>query len=420
MALQQQRLRGLIVAAALLGCGAAGEGPDELSRYLDDPAFRRETLVRSLVAPQTPYAQLRLRRYASGDAEDWSALPVWNPPSAPRRWDGDVSETARPLEVSPEATRGDLAALRALGERAFWRYPAQLAPDAVTRAMTEPDRLEAAGFSRDDRALVGLLRVRLPDGSDGVALSCAACHAGRLADGALAPGLANDRLDLGALSARDVSDDSLAARLRAWGPGRVDVTTDDGREPVAIPDLRPVRFQRFLHRAGAVEQRSVATLAVRVETLLITSLHGAVRPPREVAAGLAVYLYGLGETTQVTAAQGVGARVFAARCARCHAGEGMSGGLVAAEEVGTDPAIARSVDRGTGSYRVPSLRGVGARRGLLHDGAVRDLDALLDPRRLAEGYANGRRGPGAIPGHPYGTELSVEDRAALAGFLAVR
>ncbi|MEZ4394176.1 MAG: hypothetical protein R3A48_24140 [Polyangiales bacterium] len=420
MALQQQRLRGLIAAAALLGCGAAGEGPDEISRYLDDPGFRRETLVRSLVAPQTPYAQLRLRRYATGDAQDWSALPVWDPPAAPLREGGEVSEPARPLGVAPEATRGDLAALRALGERAFWRYPAQLAPDAVARATSEPDRLEAAGFSREGGALVGLLRVRLPDGGDGVALSCAACHAGRLADGSLAPGLANDRLDLGALSARDVADPSLAARLRAWGPGRVDVTTGDGSEPVAIPDLRPVRFQRFLHRAGAVEQRSLASLAVRVETLLITSLHGAVRPPREVAAGLAVYLYGLGDAMQTTAAQGDGARVFAERCARCHAGEGMSGGLVAADEVGTDPAIARSVERGTGSYRVPSLRGVGARRGLLHDGAARDLEALLDPRRLDPGYAGGRRGVGAIPGHAFGLELSGEAREALVGFLSTR
>jgi mono/diheme cytochrome c family protein len=174
---------------------------------------------------------------------------------------------------------------------------------------------------------------------------------------------------------------------------------------VAIPDLRAIRFQSHLQRAGAVRQRSLATLAVRIETLLITSHHEAVRPPREVALGLAVYLHSLGDALDSRAVmRGRGAEVFATTCARCHAPPTWAGGIVAAEVVGTDPALARSVTRGTGGYRVPSLRGVSEREPLMHDGSIADLDVLLDPARTHGG-------------HGFGADLSAQDREALKGYL---
>lgn len=74
------------------------------------------------------------------------------------------------------------------------------------------------------------------------------------------------------------------------------------------------------------------------------------------------------------------------------------------EQIGTDPSVGLSTERGTGTYRVPSLRDVGDRTPLLATGAVRDVTELLDPARTA-------------PGHDHKRDLGAEDRAALVRFL---
>ncbi len=412
MGVLQRGVRGVIArraAVALALVASCGGAPDDdaravARRYLADPAYRREELVASLTTRDNDYARLRLARYDSGDALDWSRLPEWNPAVEPAR-DSTAGEALTPLPIDGAARGGDLVALRALGERAFWRYPAMLAAPGAEPLLRARDsaarygvRLATAGATGGD-----LVRVALADGREGLAFTCAACHSATREDGGVVAGLTNARLDLGSLGADadPTLDPAVARRLRAWGPGRVDVTTGDGREPVAIPDLRPVRFQSYLQRAGAVRVRSLASLAVRVETLLITSHHEAVRPPREVALGLAVYLGSLGDALAArNPPAGRGAEVFASSCARCHAPPTYAGGLVAAGVVGTDPSLANSAARGTGAYRVPSLRGVGERERLMHDGSVAGLDALLDA--------------GA---HPPGVALSEGDRVALRDFL---
>src|SRR6185503_4665099 len=99
-----------------------------------------------------------------------------------------------------------------------------------------------------------------------------------------------------------------------------------------------------------------------------------------------------------------GAVVFADACASCHKPPGFSGPSVAIEIVGTDPAVGTSPDRTTGSYRVPSLRGVGDRKRLLANGAVLDLAELLDGERTA-------------PGHPFGVDLDAAEKSDLIAYL---
>jgi mono/diheme cytochrome c family protein len=414
----ERGVRGVKLAwAALAGvlassCGDASEPVEPVAvRYLRDRAFRRDELVSSLTTRDNDYARLRLARYETGDARDWALLPAWNPPVSPVR-ESNLTGPAtdlRALTLSPAATAGDLSALRELGESAFWRYPAMLVSPSAEPTLTTRAAFDRYGLKLAEEGRPGgdLVRVAFADGSAGLAYTCAACHSVRNSGGVIVAGLANARFDLGALSAasNDTIDPAVVTRLRAWGPGRVDVTTDDGREPVAIPDLRPLRFQAYLQRAGAVRQRSLATLAVRIETLLITSHHEAVRPPREVALGLALYLYSLGDAlASRPVASGRGAEVFAATCARCHALPTYAGGIVAAEVVGTDPALARSATRGTGGYRVSSLRGVGERVRLMHDASIAGLDSLLDRAR-------------ASGGHPFGVDLGAQDREALKDYL---
>ncbi len=404
-----------IVPALCLAAASCGDVPEasEAQRYLTDPAFRRAELVASLTTTDNDYARLRLARYDTGDALDWSRLPVWNPAAAP------LSPTPTALRALDLAV-ADRAALLRLGEAAFARYPAMLASPAVEAALRVPGAAARYGFwTGPDGALGGLVRVALSDGTVGLACSCATCHSAAGPGASLAVGVANGALDLGALGAdsNPTIPPSEEGRLRRWGPGRVDVTTDEGREPVAIPDLRVVREQSYLQRSGAVRRRSLTSLAIRIETLLITSHQEAVRPPREVALGLALYLDSLADALPVARSDHPGAALFSSRCSGCHSPPTYGGGLVAAAEVGTDPTLARSSTRGTGAWRVPSLRGVGARRWLLHDGSLAGLDELLDPARLREDY-RGARGEGAVRGHEYGLDLSGSERAALRAFLS--
>jgi mono/diheme cytochrome c family protein len=179
------------------------------------------------------------------------------------------------------------------------------------------------------------------------------------------------------------------------------VTADGIDNPVAITDLRPVRYQQNLHHAATLHNDPLA-LAVRIETLIITSHGESVRPPRKIAAALAVYLLSLAPTTPLP--EGDGAVIFARECGSCHAGEAASGPPVPLAAVGTDSAVGASPDRGTGRYRVPSLRAVGDRRRMFASGDIADLDALLAPER-------------AVVGHRYGLTLDAKDRAALRVYL---
>ena len=90
--------------------------------------------------------------------------------------------------------------------------------------------------------------------------------------------------------------------------------------------------------------------------------------------------------------------------------------------VGTDPALTMTTRRGTGYYKIPSLKGVWYRGPFEHSGSVATLEDWFDPRRLRDDYVpTGLIGAGlknrAVKGHPFGLALSAADRAALIAFL---
>jgi hypothetical protein len=90
--------------------------------------------------------------------------------------------------------------------------------------------------------------------------------------------------------------------------------------------------------------------------------------------------------------------------------------------VGTDPRSAMQPMRGTGYYKVPSLKGVWYRGPLEHNGSVATLEDWFDPERLRDGYVpTAFKGHGvkarAVKGHPFGLRLSAEDKRALIAFL---
>ena len=90
--------------------------------------------------------------------------------------------------------------------------------------------------------------------------------------------------------------------------------------------------------------------------------------------------------------------------------------------IDTDPNLALKTRKGTGFYKVPSLKGLWYRSRLEHSGSISTLEEWFDTRRLSKDYVpTGWKAPGqkarAIPGHQYGLDLSASDKRALIAFL---
>jgi hypothetical protein len=424
----RRALHAALALVLLAGCGRSSlplpiEGPADDPQdgvlYLTDPAFRRHELEASLVDPDDGYARLRLACYGLS----WEKLPVWSPRVEPvttadfgaASFTAPLGPGARALTIDAAASAGDPGALLALGQEAFSSYPVQLVEADL--ALASAAAASSYGFVTDPATgrVGALVHAEMADGSTRVALTCASCHAG-LRGGAVVAGAPSDTLDLGRLLvASGGVQPELIARTLAWGPGRLDVSSTDASEPARIPDVRPARFLTYLQQDATVQQRSIASLAIRIETLVVTSHSEDIRPPREVALGLAVALWALAdELPPVPQTAGLG--VMERACASCHVPDTFTGAPVPLAVAGTDPTLGLSPERGTGFYRVPSLRGVGSRGPLLHDASAPDLDAFFDPARVDPGFTMGRDGR-SIPGHVFNIALSGEDRAAVLATL---
>lgn len=137
-----------------------------------------------------------------------------------------------------------------------------------------------------------------------------------------------------------------------------------------------------------------------------------------------------------------GQRVFSrSGCPMCHTPPNYTNGMLIAVDgyippestfnelqimrgvrVGTDSGLALRTRRGTGFYKVPSLRGVWHRELIEHSGSIASLEDWFDRKRLSDDYVpSGWKGPEvshrAVPGHEFGLDLSPEDKSALIAFL---
>ena len=400
----------------------------EGERFLRDTDYRRAALERSLVNPDNLYSKQRLASYGLGNRR-WDRLPVWNPRSQPvtaalaaqLERDEVPSAATEPLwdGIEPTTMQGWVA----LGRRVFFGYPMR-AEVYMEWGLTKPALAADVGVQRSrDGGVPGLVVFRDVDQQVRVGITCAICHTSVDDEGEIIEGSARRSFDYGRLRLEYFADTggwvapSLAKRMATWGPGRADVTEDDDEDPVAIPDLWSVREQRWLTQAGTIRHESPLALAIRQETQLTDSNHTLVRPPRELAWALAMYVYSLSPAARPGEVASRGAAVFREHCGDCHANAGYGGRVIAAESIGTDRALATSRGRGTGTYRVAPLVRVADGAPYLHDGSVATLAELLSPARLQPDYAGGRLGPGPIPGHTAGVELGADDRAALLEFL---
>jgi len=240
--------------------------------------------------------------------------------------------------------------------------------------------------------------------------------------------------------------------------------------PPAIPDLIGLRDRKYLDKTGLGRHRGIADVmryAAMNQTLDVLGNYGGFVPAaadgRTLAppgkgefngAGdrysdpqlwaLAQFIYSLTPPANPNSRDARATRgqaVFTASgCARCHTPPlYTSNQLVPADgftppadhlakydildvRVGTDPALTMTTRRGTGYYKIPSLKGVWYRGPFEHSGSVATLEDWFDPRRVRDDYVpTGFRGPGvttrAVKGHAFGLSLSADDRAALIAFL---
>lgn len=232
--------------------------------------------------------------------------------------------------------------------------------------------------------------------------------------------------------------------------------------PVQVPDLIGVKARRYLDRTGLQQHRTIADL-MRYASLnqgaSFLSDYGGFTPrgplPRdptkvrerysdEQLYALALYIYSLKpppNPNRFDARARRGREVFmTSGCVNCHTPPAYTNNKLTPAEgftpppehlkkydilsssVGTDPALTLYTRRGTGYYKVPSLRGVWYRGPFEHSGSVATLEDWFDPRRLREDYVpTGFRGFGvktrAVKGHPFGLDLTEGERRDLVAFL---
>jgi hypothetical protein len=229
--------------------------------------------------------------------------------------------------------------------------------------------------------------------------------------------------------------------------------------PTRMADLRGIRDKRVLDVTATHKNRGpedVARYGILVEFAdsrvfgphRMTAPENAVRvrPPDEAMYAMGLYLYTLEHPKSphpMDATARRGKKVFEREgCSDCHTppiytnnklvavpgftprrGEASTKGLdISDARVGTDPGLALLTRKGTGYYKVPSLRGLWYRGLYEHSGSVASLEDWFDPRRHAPDYVpTGWRGPGvtarAVPGHPFGLKLPDDEKRALIAFL---
>jgi mono/diheme cytochrome c family protein len=168
------------------------------------------------------------------------------------------------------------------------------------------------------------------------------------------------------------------------------------------------------------------------------------RAPDEALYALALYIYSLQPPPNPNASDPripAGQAIFAREgCGVCHTPPlytnnkvTLAQGFTPPEEhaqlldiarisVGTDPGLALKTRKGTGYYKVPSLKGVWYRGRYLHDGSMTSLEEMFNPARLGDDFVtSGFIPPGqnthAVKGHEFGLRLNPTEKGELLAFL---
>jgi hypothetical protein len=228
--------------------------------------------------------------------------------------------------------------------------------------------------------------------------------------------------------------------------------------PTKIPDLIGLKDRKYIDHTATHQHRGPGDV-MRYAALvtysdasdygphrLLTDAQRKVRrrAPDELLYALALYIYSLQpppnpnlEDTRI----GAGQQIFVREgCAGCHTPPLYTNNKLTLAQgftppadvpasldimrvsVGTDSGLSLKTRKGTGYYKVPSLKGVWYRGRYLHDGAVTSLEEMFNPARLGDDFVpTGFIPPGqktrAVKGHEFGLRLDAKERGELLAFL---
>jgi hypothetical protein len=256
---------------------------------------------------------------------------------------------------------------------------------------------------------------------------------------------------------RNMSDAQLG-ELTITPPGTFARFNGSPFFPTQVPDLAGLRNRKYIDHTATHMLRGPEDIG-RYAIFVSCCDNGAFGPYQmlapaqqkiiyrftdEIAFALGTYLFSLEPAANPAPPDPraeAGNRIFTREgCAGCHAPPHytnnkltpVKGFIPAADHpnradilavsVGTDPNLALKTRKGTGLYKVPSLRGVWYRPLLSHDGSVASLEEWFNPARLRDDYVpTGFKGykvkHRAVPGHEFGLRLTADDKAALIAFL---
>ncbi|WP_245563671.1 hypothetical protein [Spirosoma luteum] len=266
------------------------------------------------------------------------------------------------------------------------------------------------------------------------------------------------------------SKETIAAAIAAMPPG---VNLREGAGilyPPQVPSLIGIKDQKFLDHTGVNQHRSIGDLmryaALNQAMDMLASYDGFIpgandgktlpAPGKAQAVGtadrysdaqlyaLAKFVYALKPPPNPNRPNPLtkrGELVFAEQgCVTCHTPPLFTNNMLTPVDgftipeahhtkypifdvsVGTNPDYALKTRRGTGYYKVPSLRGIWYRSPFMHDGSLATVDDVFDPRRLRDdyvptGFKRADVKTQAVRGHEFGMELPAKDRQALTAYL---
>jgi len=258
--------------------------------------------------------------------------------------------------------------------------------------------------------------------------------------------------------AHEMSLDELVATGEEIPPGVTARSNTSMFVPPQIPDLIGIEERRYLDHTGLVRHRGIGDL-MRYSSLVqdmseydrygdLESLKPdaghAARYSDEQLYALVLYLYSLRPPPNPNRFDAVavrGKKIFEREgCEHCHTPPLYTNNQlipvdgfeppadhkrrfdIMETRVGTDSRYALETHKGTGYYKVPSLKGVWYRGPFEHNGSVATLEDWFDLARLRNDYVpTGFKGYDgrmrSVKGHRFGLDLSAEEKEALIAFL---
>jgi hypothetical protein len=255
---------------------------------------------------------------------------------------------------------------------------------------------------------------------------------------------------------------SMRQTFGAIPAGVIDRQGSSALYPVQVPDLIGIKDRLYLDHTGLQRHRGPADL-MRYAALnqgmnlwssykgwIPASTDGHLPSPAKLSRysdeqlyALVLYLYSLQpprNPNRFDSLAASGKRVFQnSGCPICHTEplftnnrltlapgfpmpHDTHGDKIMRFSINTDARLALETRRGTGFYKVPSLKGLWYRGALEHGGSVSSLEDWFNPARLRDDYIpTGFIGAGisrrAVRGHPFGLNLTADKRTALIAYL---